>query len=503
MIKQLITYSLLVGNCYAGAGLVSGTLSPINNTNGSGGGSGGALVVDGVTIISNASGVISAQGFTNVANGFNTLLYTNIGTIPSLYMPQTPAALSNINVNSYLGVVSTTSSRTANGLWMFLFGTNFVTGQAMSTNINPYTLLAETNYLQNNGNPAQISVNGLQDTNNIGRGALILWGANLPVETGGFVNGFEFASQVYTNGVTYFNVAQSSNYDGPSDGFAKAMARFDGNQAVIQFTNLSRLFSSATRTDFGFTGLTNSIFFNGNLLNYPGDWSFIDGNNISHNSTIEASNYIADLRNGTTSFDTGGNGTGIGYDSGNMAIFASGTKIARATSSFGFEMQSAENLYFKGGTTRGSIGDTSNGENPANIYAANLIQGSNSTFLSANITNSLVMGTSTNTPSFTIVQTNFIDGGLNTNQTGRTILVTAPCKLTTTGVSGNASYSLLIPGSVTNTFGISTIVTSIAMSYTNAISGFVPAGVVYTFTNTSTGAGDSAAILNGGQYMVY
>jgi hypothetical protein len=101
------------------------------------------------------------------------------------------------------------------------------------------------------------------------------------------------------------------------------------------------------------------------------------------------------------------------------------------------------------------------------------------------------------------VQTNWIDGSLNTNLTGRPIYVITPCKLTTTGVSGNASYSLQVPGSVTNQFGIATIVTSIAMSYTNHVAAFVTNAGTFTFTNTSAGAGDSAAILNGGQYIVY
>lgn len=149
---------------------------------------------------------------------------------------------------------------------------------------------------------------------------------------------------------------------------------------------------------------------------------------------------------------------------------------------------------YKFGWTTDGGGDigTTNDARPANVYIKN-----------TNNCSILVMGAITNVASFTLIQTNWIDGSLNTNQTGRPIYVVTPCKLTTTGVSGNASYSLQVPGQTTNQFGIATIVTSIAMSYTNQVSAFVPAGSTYTFTNTSSGAGDSGAILNGGQYMVY
>lgn len=115
---------------------------------------------------------------------------------------------------------------------------------------------------------------------------------------------------------------------------------------------------------------------------------------------------------------------------------------------------------------------------------------------------SLIFGVATNTASFTLIQTNFISGRLYTNIYGRPILVSANATLSTTGVSGNANMSLTIPTQVTNAFGISTIVTSIAMNYTNVISGFVPASGTYAFTNLSSGAGDSSGI-TGGQIMVY
>lgn len=118
------------------------------------------------------------------------------------------------------------------------------------------------------------------------------------------------------------------------------------------------------------------------------------------------------------------------------------------------------------------------------------------------VTFGVVNGNVTNTVTGTLIQTNFISGKLYTNIYGRPILATANATLATTGVSGNASLSLLASGYLTNVFGMSTIVTSIAMSYTNVISMVVPASQTYTFTNTSAGAGDSSAVL-GGQILVY
>jgi len=117
---------------------------------------------------------------------------------------------------------------------------------------------------------------------------------------------------------------------------------------------------------------------------------------------------------------------------------------------------------------------------------------------------SLVIGASTNTASFTLVQTNWIDGGTYTNNTGRTIFVMTPCSVTPgTGVAGQATYALKVPTWTTNVFSIGTLSTSLAMPQTNNVQSYVPAGDTFTFTNLSSGTGSSAAIVKGGQYMVY
>ena len=117
---------------------------------------------------------------------------------------------------------------------------------------------------------------------------------------------------------------------------------------------------------------------------------------------------------------------------------------------------------------------------------------------------SLIVGASTNIASFTLVQTNWIDGATYTNFTGRPMYVITPCTVTPgTGVAGNATYALKIPGQTTNVLSIGTLATSLAMPQTNIVAGFVPAAGTFIFTNLSSGTGSTAAIVKGGQYMVY
>lgn len=106
-----------------------------------------------------------------------------------------------------------------------------------------------------------------------------------------------------------------------------------------------------------------------------------------------------------------------------------------------------------------------------------------------------------------LISTNFGNGQIYTNNYGSTILATANAVLVTAGVSGQACLQLrnnatLANGGATNYSALSTLVTSIATSYTNSISLLIPTNSVYTFTNTSTGAGDSATVI-GGQILVY
>lgn len=120
------------------------------------------------------------------------------------------------------------------------------------------------------------------------------------------------------------------------------------------------------------------------------------------------------------------------------------------------------------------------------------------------VSRNIVVGATTNTPSFTLVNTNWIDGRKYTNQTGRVMYVWAPCTETPgTGIAGNATYALLVPGVTTNMQATGTLAATLAMPATNCVFAYIPAGSNFTWTNLSSGTGSSAQILNGGQYMVY
>lgn len=112
-----------------------------------------------------------------------------------------------------------------------------------------------------------------------------------------------------------------------------------------------------------------------------------------------------------------------------------------------------------------------------------------------------------NIPEGTIIQTNFIGGGLYLNTFGVPLQVTANAALGASAVSGSSCLGLWViaspaVGGTTNLSAIQTTALSIAMNYTNMITAFVPTNAIYGFTNLSAGAGDTAVPI-GGQIFVY
>lgn len=102
----------------------------------------------------------------------------------------------------------------------------------------------------------------------------------------------------------------------------------------------------------------------------------------------------------------------------------------------------------------------------------------------------------------TYMRTNFISGQLYTNTYGGPIQVSAKVALGVAAVSGNAVMSLEMAGNETNQVGMSTLVTSIAMTYTNMMLGIVTNNGTYVFTNKSSGAGNTSTLI-GGQLLIY
>lgn len=116
---------------------------------------------------------------------------------------------------------------------------------------------------------------------------------------------------------------------------------------------------------------------------------------------------------------------------------------------------------------------------------------------------SIIVGNATNTPSFTLVNTNWISGGIYTNLTGRNLEVLGNVVLTTAAVAGYSQMALQAPGSVTNYASVISAIGGLTGAMTNAMSPvIVTNGGTFTWTNTSSGAGDSSTTF-GGQYIVF
>jgi hypothetical protein len=103
----------------------------------------------------------------------------------------------------------------------------------------------------------------------------------------------------------------------------------------------------------------------------------------------------------------------------------------------------------------------------------------------------------------TITQTNFVSGQLYTNNTGKPIYVQAHTALTVAAIAGAAEMDLKIDQSGGNTFTVvspakvTTLITSLVVTDNRMVCGWVANGGVYSFTNTSTGIGNSSSVVAG------
>lgn len=102
-----------------------------------------------------------------------------------------------------------------------------------------------------------------------------------------------------------------------------------------------------------------------------------------------------------------------------------------------------------------------------------------------------------------VKQTNFVLNTVYSNTSGNIQLVSAAGALAVAAVSGNSSIDLMVDQTGGSTYalvgrvGMSTLITSIAMTYTNSIAGVVSNGANYYFTNTSAGAGNASSLVAG------
>lgn len=110
-------------------------------------------------------------------------------------------------------------------------------------------------------------------------------------------------------------------------------------------------------------------------------------------------------------------------------------------------------------------------------------------------------GNATLTPS-TITQTNFVLNTVYNNGSGAINVLKASVAVTTAAVSGDASLDLMCDQSGGSAYALlsrvgigTTVGVTLAMTYTNTLSGSVSNGANYYFTNSSTGAGNSSSIV--------
>ena len=144
---------------------------------------------------------------------------------------------------------------------------------------------------------------------------------------------------------------------------------------------------------------------------------------------------------------------------------------------------------FKFYTTNGLFGTwwaTNTGVNPGPTFAY-------SNFLSV-VVSQVSLGQ--------IIGTNFISGQMYTNDYGRNIEVLANAVLTEAAVAGASALELRVVGYATNSTSALTAISGLVGSVTNLISGFIPTNAPFTFTNVSSGAGNSATV-TGGQIIIH
>jgi hypothetical protein len=102
-----------------------------------------------------------------------------------------------------------------------------------------------------------------------------------------------------------------------------------------------------------------------------------------------------------------------------------------------------------------------------------------------------------------ITPVNFVDGAKNTNTTGRPITVKALAYTVPAAVGGQDTYDLQVDQTQSGTFvlysrvGGQTTVASLSATNWGTLTASINTNGVYTFTNTSSGGGNSGVIVSG------
>lgn len=298
MFKYILLFSLVSVNCFAGAGLVTGTLSPVNNTNSGSGGS---------------SNNPFALGLSN--STLATPIYWTNRAGSALENDIVIASQTNYLTDSAISIFIPSAHSSGDGLVFPLFGTNFVAGAAnqMDSYINANGIL-ETNYLQDQFAmfiatvPLQSATsNNVSGLGNIAHGCGQIFMNGKPFTLNAFYQGKENTAMFFnpTNYTIKFLVPQTFAYDGMSNNFAFCTLTIDEPNNTVIVSNVLNV-SSNLVMGYGNPNMSggagSKLFTNAN----GGGILYIDPTTISPVGALSVTNIKVNTTGGANVINIGG-----------------------------------------------------------------------------------------------------------------------------------------------------------------------------------------------------
>ena len=245
-------------------------------------------------------------------------------------------------------------------------------------------------------------------------------------------------------------------------------------------------------------GGCNFVFENFNVQYVAGSGSAVQGIAIYNATNVLAKNWVVD----TTQ-------SGVSRATLFGAVECSNVVVSGVLANFGTNAGSS--VLNGGGSSAVAISDVTQlggkgfmDQTPGTVVANNIvISGGTGSINPDNMQPpTFTIGTFScnGTTSFSIINTNFIDGFRYTNGYGVPISISANAGLHSSGNGGVTTLRLII-GNGSSSSAASTTATGV-QDLTNTLSGFVPAGAGYWFTNESSIASGTVTVI-GGQIFIY
>lgn len=426
---------------------------------------GSNLSFDGTTLSASGGGT----GLTNVFDSnFTSVGGTNIHLASSLNLTNAsvakltntsvaafpfllPSSLLRLDSNTNLAIVTIGSGLTFDGTT--LTGTGSGTGLTNTFDQNQFTLVNGTNvHISQGATISNAILSSLTRTNYNSTGI------------NDFANNSSWGETFYTNGNRVFSIFMTNNLFVLADSNSVWRMIITNGGGIFLNNLLVDSITTTNTTNYGnanYSGynlVSSNAQFQGTVTNQgitylsnANSLTLTVSNDITDLGTLEVAG-IATLTNNANKISTS---TLTNTGTLNLPAIASSSLLRTTTSS--------------------------------NVAAVTI--GSGITFDGTTLSSTIVLGG--------ITETNFISGQIYTNTSGSIQVISSSATLGVAAVNGNSVMALESPGNQTNFFASSTLITSIAMSYSNYLAVAVPQGSTYTFTNRSTGAGNTASIFGG------